>query len=98
MGCTSTPRASRLRPTRWPRASWTHRSRLGRASMADLLIYGAYGYMGGLIAREAVARGLRPILAGRNAATLGTLANKLGLEHRAFPLDDPAALDAGIRG
>ena len=30
------------------------------------LIYGANGYTGGLIAREAIARGVRPVLAGRN--------------------------------
>lgn len=66
--------------------------------MPDLLIYGAYGYTGALIAREAVACGLRPLLAGRNAEALQALARELGLEHRAFPLDDPAALDAGIRG
>jgi short subunit dehydrogenase-like uncharacterized protein len=30
------------------------------------MIYGANGYTGELIAREAVERGLRPILAGRS--------------------------------
>ena len=34
--------------------------------MADWMIYGANGYTGELIAREAVARGLKPILAGRS--------------------------------
>ena len=38
--------------------------------MSTFLLYGATGYTGRLIAREAVARGLRPILAGRNAAAL----------------------------
>ena len=46
------------------------------------LLYGANGYTGELIAREAAARGLQPILAGRNAGKLATLAGELGL-----PLD-----------
>src|SRR3954451_6133154 len=66
--------------------------------MTDLLIYGATGYIGALIAREAVARGRRPILAGRTAAAVAALANELGLGHRAFALDDPAAVAAGLRG
>src|SRR3990172_655644 len=61
------------------------------------LIYGANGYTGELIAREAVVRGQRPILAGRSAAAVRALAQELGLESRAFGLDDPAALDAGLR-
>ena len=36
---------------------------------ARMLIYGASGYTGELVAREAVRRGRAPILAGRNAAT-----------------------------
>ena len=42
------------------------------------LIYGANGYTGALLAREAVARGHRPILAGRNAERLSALARELG--------------------
>lgn len=62
------------------------------------MIYGANGYTGELAAREAARRGLKPILAGRNAATIGALAAELGLPHRAFGLDDPAALRKGIEG
>lgn len=62
------------------------------------LIYGANGYTGELIARAAGARGHRPILAGRNAAAVGALAQELGLQPRAFGLDDPRALDAGLAG
>ena len=65
---------------------------------ANFLIYGANGYTGALIAREAVARGLRPVLAGRNAAAVTALAQELQLESRVFLLDDPAALDAGLAG
>jgi short subunit dehydrogenase-like uncharacterized protein len=51
------------------------------------LIYGAYGYTGELIAREAVRRGHRPILAGRDAAKIEPLARELGCEWRAFGLE-----------
>lgn len=66
--------------------------------MADYLIYGANGYTGALIARLAAARGQRPVLAGRNGGEVAALAAELGLEHRAFGLDDAAALDAGLAG
>jgi short subunit dehydrogenase-like uncharacterized protein len=55
--------------------------------MTQWLIYGAYGYTGELIAREAVRRGHRPILAGRDAAKIEPLARELGCEWRAFALD-----------
>ncbi|HWM90661.1 MAG TPA: saccharopine dehydrogenase NADP-binding domain-containing protein [Thermoanaerobaculia bacterium] len=57
--------------------------------MSDWMIYGANGYTGELVAREAAGRGLKPILAGRNAEAVGTLASELGLPHRAFSLDAP---------
>jgi len=63
-----------------------------------LLVYGAYGYTGELIARHAVERGLAPILAGRDAAKLAPLAKELGCEARTFGLGDPAALRRGIAG
>jgi len=66
--------------------------------MGPGLIYGAYGYTGELVARRAVARGQRPILAGRRAEALAPLARELGLEHRAFALDMPAALHRGLAG
>jgi short subunit dehydrogenase-like uncharacterized protein len=66
--------------------------------MSTFLLYGANGYTGRLIAREAVVRGLRPILAGRNAESVRTLASELGLEQRVFSLDDAAATRAGLEG
>jgi short subunit dehydrogenase-like uncharacterized protein len=65
--------------------------------MTDFLLYGATGYTGELIAREAVQRGLRPLLAGRNATTVAALAQELGLAWRAFALDDSAQLDSALR-
>jgi short subunit dehydrogenase-like uncharacterized protein len=61
-----------------------------------MLIYGANGYTGELVAREAVRRGLAPTLAGRNAPAVERLAAELGLPHRAFGLDDGAAVASGI--
>lgn len=63
-----------------------------------LLLYGANGYTGALIAHRARERGLAPVLAGRDGAAVGRLAATLGLAHRTFGLEDPAALDAGLAG
>jgi short subunit dehydrogenase-like uncharacterized protein len=65
--------------------------------MPGFLIYGANGYTGELIARAAVVRGHRAILAGRNAQAVAALGWELGLEHRAFPLDHPSMVDANVR-
>lgn len=62
-----------------------------------LLIYGASGYTGELVARRSVARGQRPILAGRSTS-IEALARELALEARVFALDDPASLDRGLDG
>jgi len=66
--------------------------------MPDFMIYGANGYTGSLIAREAARRGTRPILAGRQVDKIRTLAAELGMEHRVFSLDEPSAVAEGIRG
>jgi short subunit dehydrogenase-like uncharacterized protein len=63
-----------------------------------VLIYGASGYTGELVAREAHARGLRPVLAGRSEPRVGTLAGELGLESRTFDLHDAARLIRGLAG
>jgi short subunit dehydrogenase-like uncharacterized protein len=54
--------------------------------MTDLLVYGAYGYTGELVARKAVAAGHDPILAGRRERPLRSLARELGCSYRAFDL------------
>ena len=63
------------------------------AAASDWMIYGANGYTGELIAREAVRRGMRPILAGRSAAAIAPLAEDLGLDHRVIALEDATALE-----
>ena len=54
------------------------------------MVYGAYGFTGTLVAELAVRRGLRPVVAGRDAAKVRPLAERLGLEHRVFGLDQAA--------
>ena len=54
------------------------------------MIYGANGYTGELIAREASKRGQKPVLAGRNSTAVTALAAELGLESRIFSLDQAA--------
>ncbi|TVQ99541.1 MAG: hypothetical protein EA398_12125 [Deltaproteobacteria bacterium] len=62
------------------------------------MIYGANGYTGRLCAEHAVARGDRPVLAGRNESAVRPLAEALGFSWRVFSLDDPAGVRAGIDG
>jgi short subunit dehydrogenase-like uncharacterized protein len=63
---------------------------------APFLIYGANGYTGSLIARTAVQRGMRPVLAGRRRAAVAKLARELGLEYSIFALDETAVLEAEL--
>jgi short subunit dehydrogenase-like uncharacterized protein len=56
--------------------------------MNNWMIYGANGYTGELIAREAKAQGLNPIIAGRNQNKIKTLADELGFRSRVFDLLD----------
>lgn len=62
------------------------------------LLYGATGYTGDLIAREAAVRGPRPILAGRNRTAVERLATELRCESRAFALDDASAIARHLDG
>jgi short subunit dehydrogenase-like uncharacterized protein len=61
------------------------------------LIYGANGYTGRLIAREAARRGLKPILAGRDVAKVDELARQLDCPSRVFALDDDVALRVALQ-
>lgn len=62
----------------------------------DLLIYGATGYTGRLLARAAIARGLAPVLCGRSEAKVAAVAASLGLRHRAASLGDLAGALDGV--
>ncbi|MEQ1921381.1 MAG: saccharopine dehydrogenase NADP-binding domain-containing protein [Pyrinomonadaceae bacterium] len=61
------------------------------------LIYGANGYTGELITRMAAERGLKPILAGRNAIAVEELAKKHHLEYRVFSLEETDRVDAALQ-
>jgi short subunit dehydrogenase-like uncharacterized protein len=62
------------------------------------MIYGATGYTGRLIAREALQRGQTPILAGRNGPELRSLGAELDLPTRIFTLDNPEIVARQLRG
>jgi short subunit dehydrogenase-like uncharacterized protein len=53
----------------------------------EWMIYGANGYTGELIAREAKRQGTTPVLAGRSAARIIALARQLKLTSTAFRLE-----------
>ncbi|MDX1614634.1 MAG: saccharopine dehydrogenase NADP-binding domain-containing protein [Candidatus Promineifilaceae bacterium] len=64
--------------------------------MTAWMLYGAYGFTGRLVAEEAVAQGLQPILAGRREDELAPLAAQLELPYRVFDLEDERALAAEV--
>ena len=66
--------------------------------MSQFMIYGANGYTGRLIAREAARRGLKPLLAGRNRDEIGALAQELGLPRRVFDLSNPNEVARNLAG
>ena len=72
-----------------------------------ILLYGATGYSGRLIAAEAKAIGMadpggtpgyRMVLAGRDGRTVGQLALELGLEHLVFGLEHRQDVMRGLDG
>ncbi len=62
------------------------------------LIYGANGYTGSLIAEEAVRRGHRPRLAGRNRDAIAALAARLQTSSAPCDLEDAQSLRAAVAG
>ena len=64
----------------------------------DWMIYGANGYTGELIAREAKKRGANPVLAGRDATKIAKLATDLSLPSKMFSLDKPPEIAAALHG
>lgn len=63
-----------------------------------VILYGATGYTGRLVLDECLTLGLRPVLAGRDATALESLAAEHQCEMRVSSLGDRAALDALLRG
>lgn len=64
--------------------------------MSAWMVYGANGYSGELVARLAVDRGERPVLAGRNEAAVRRLAEELGCPAVVVALDDAPGLRAAL--
>ncbi|MDX1873271.1 saccharopine dehydrogenase NADP-binding domain-containing protein [Mycolicibacterium sp. 120266] len=64
--------------------------------METLLLYGATGYTGTMVAEHIVDLGLKPILAGRNAAKLQALATRLDCRYAVFDVTDTAAVGAAL--
>ena len=60
--------------------------------MTSWMLYGAYGFTGKLLINEAVRRGHRPVLVGRNAAKLAEVAAPHDLEWLAVDLTDSGQL------
>jgi short subunit dehydrogenase-like uncharacterized protein len=64
----------------------------------EWMIYGANGYTGELIAREAKRQGTTPVLAGRSAAKIAVLASELNLPSKVFRLEAPSETVEALRG
>lgn len=63
------------------------------------LLYGATGYTGQMVAREAKARGHNVILAGRDSHKVAALANQLQVSFRAFDMSSHRdVIDKGLSG
>ncbi|MEO6956582.1 MAG: saccharopine dehydrogenase NADP-binding domain-containing protein [Antricoccus sp.] len=64
--------------------------------MAKVVLFGATGYTGQLVAAEMVKRGMRPLLAARNQQALDELAKTLGgdLSTQVADVNDPASVAA----
>jgi short subunit dehydrogenase-like uncharacterized protein len=59
----------------------------GQTVKRNWMLYGAYGYIGHLILEQALAQGLKPVLAGRREADLKRLSKAHGLEYVCFGLN-----------
>ncbi|MFE0417290.1 saccharopine dehydrogenase family protein [Streptomyces tendae] len=66
------------------------------AAIPRLLVYGATGYTGRLVAEHAKQSGLDVVVAGRNRERITALGEELGVESRAVALDDPEILRAAL--
>lgn len=63
-----------------------------------VLLYGATGFSGTLIAEAARRQRLPVVLAGRDPERLRPLARRLGCPQRSFALDEPERMAAALRG
>jgi hypothetical protein len=61
-------------------------------------VFGAYGHTGRFVVAELAGRGFVPVLSGRDARSLETLADEHGSEARVASVEDPASLDRALAG
>ncbi|WP_049920874.1 saccharopine dehydrogenase family protein [Halopiger djelfimassiliensis] len=66
--------------------------------MSSVLVYGSYGFVGSLVARETIERDLEVVLAGRDGARVAEQVDDLGRPGRRFALDDPDVVTAALEG
>ena len=71
---------------------------MDRNSSPALLVYGATGYTGRLIADHAARTGTDFAVAGRDQGRVDALAARLGVAGRVFALDSPATVREHLRG
>src|SRR6185369_2237524 len=65
---------------------------------SNWMLYGAYGTTGRLILDEAMRRGHRPLLAGRDPSRLAALAAQTCLQSVALRLDSPQSAAPALAG
>src|SRR5690348_16939950 len=63
-----------------------------------IVVYGAYGKTGSMIAKAAAERGHEVVLAGSDRARLNRISSEMGVRGVGARLDDPRALRQVIRG
>ncbi|MVA37363.1 saccharopine dehydrogenase family protein [Agrobacterium vitis] len=66
--------------------------------MKKMMIYGATGYTGRMVAEHAKSAGIQVVLAGRSEGALVKLAIEHGVECRVFALDDADTIDQNLLG
>jgi short subunit dehydrogenase-like uncharacterized protein len=71
---------------------------LNEIPIGKLLIYGATGYTGTLIAHEAARRGLDFDIAGRSEDKLAALAAELGVPYHVFSVDEIEGWENSLKG
>ena len=64
--------------------------------MKKMMIYGATGYTGRLVAEHAKSAGTQLVLAGRSEGALAKLAAEHSVEYRVFALDDADMIDRNL--
>ncbi len=64
--------------------------------MKKMMIYGATGYTGRMVAEHAKSAGTQVVLAGRSEGALAKLAAEHGVEYRVFALEDTDTIDRNL--